>query len=49
MLTHFRSACYPSYKALDNVENGDPGQKLWKIIESKGVIRSPGARTGSAN
>jgi TRAP-type C4-dicarboxylate transport system substrate-binding protein len=38
MLTHFRSACYPSYKALDNVENGDPGQKLWKIIESKGVI-----------
>ena len=29
---------YPSYKALDGVENGDPGQKLWKIIESKGVI-----------
>src|SRR5574341_285301 len=29
---------YPSYKALDAVEDGDPGQKLWKIIESKGVI-----------
>jgi tripartite ATP-independent transporter DctP family solute receptor len=29
---------YPSYKAIDGVENGDPGQKLWKMIESKGVI-----------
>jgi TRAP-type transport system periplasmic protein len=29
---------YPSYKAVDGVENGDPGQKLWRIIESKGVI-----------
>jgi tripartite ATP-independent transporter DctP family solute receptor len=29
---------YPSYKAIDSVENGDPGQKLWKMIESKGVI-----------
>ncbi len=29
---------YPSYKALDAVENGEPGQRLWKIIESKGVI-----------
>ena len=29
---------YPSYKALDAVENGEPGQRLWKLIESKGVI-----------
>jgi TRAP-type transport system periplasmic protein len=29
---------YPSYRALDAVENGEPGQKLWKLIESKGVI-----------
>ena len=29
---------YPSYKALDAVENGEPGQRLWKIIEEKGVI-----------
>jgi TRAP-type transport system periplasmic protein len=29
---------YPSYKALDAVETGEPGQRLWKLIESKGVI-----------
>jgi len=29
---------YPSYRALDAVENGEPGQKLWKLIEAKGVI-----------
>jgi tripartite ATP-independent transporter DctP family solute receptor len=29
---------YPSYKALDAVEAGEPGQRLWKLIESKGVI-----------
>ena len=29
---------YPSYKALDAVESGEPGQRLWKLIESKGVI-----------
>ena len=29
---------YPSYKALDAVENGEPGQKLFKLIEAKGVI-----------
>jgi tripartite ATP-independent transporter DctP family solute receptor len=29
---------YPSYKALDAVENGEPGQTLWKLIEAKGVI-----------
>ncbi|HET8579137.1 MAG TPA: DctP family TRAP transporter solute-binding subunit [Methylomirabilota bacterium] len=29
---------YPSYKALDAVERGEPGQRLWKLIESKGVI-----------
>ncbi|MEK8035466.1 MAG: DctP family TRAP transporter solute-binding subunit [candidate division NC10 bacterium] len=29
---------YPSYRALDAVENGEPGQKLWKLIEAKGVV-----------
>ncbi len=27
-----------SYKALDAVESGEPGQKLFKLVESKGVI-----------
>jgi len=29
---------YPSYKSLDAVETGGPGQQLWKLIEAKGVI-----------
>jgi len=29
---------YPSYKSLDAVESGGPGQQLWKLIEAKGVI-----------
>ncbi len=29
---------FPSYKALDAVEEGGPGQRLWKLIEAKGVI-----------
>jgi tripartite ATP-independent transporter DctP family solute receptor len=29
---------FPSYKALDAVESGEPGQRLWKLIEAKGVI-----------
>jgi tripartite ATP-independent transporter DctP family solute receptor len=29
---------YPSYKALDAVEAGEPGKKLFSLIESKGVI-----------
>ena len=29
---------YPSYKSLDAVENGEPGQQLWKLIEAKGVV-----------
>jgi hypothetical protein len=29
---------FPSYKALDAVEDGEPGQRLWKLIEAKGVI-----------
>jgi tripartite ATP-independent transporter DctP family solute receptor len=29
---------YPSYKALDAVQAGEPGQKLFKLIEAKGVI-----------
>ncbi len=29
---------YPSYKALDAVERGEPGQRVWKLIEAKGVV-----------
>ena len=29
---------YPSYKALDAVQAGDPGKKLFQLIEAKGVI-----------
>jgi tripartite ATP-independent transporter DctP family solute receptor len=29
---------FPSYKTLDAVEEGEPGQRLWKLIEAKGVI-----------
>ncbi len=29
---------YPSYKALDNVEAGEPGKKLFQLIESKGIV-----------
>lgn len=29
---------YPSYKALDAVQAGEPGKKLFQLIEAKGVI-----------
>ena len=29
---------YPSYKALDAVQAGEPGKKLYQLIESKGVV-----------
>ncbi len=29
---------FPSYRALDAVEEGEPGQRLFKLIEAKGVI-----------
>jgi tripartite ATP-independent transporter DctP family solute receptor len=29
---------FPSYQALDAVEEGEPGQKLFKLIEAKGVV-----------
>jgi len=29
---------FTSYKALDAVEHGEPGQRLWKLIEAKGVV-----------
>jgi tripartite ATP-independent transporter DctP family solute receptor len=29
---------YPSYRVLDAVQDGEPGQKLFKLIESKGVV-----------
>ena len=37
---------YPSYKALDAVQAGEPGQKLFKLIESKGVIPLAWAENG---
>jgi len=37
---------YPSYKALDAVQEGEPGQKLFKLIESKGVIPLAWAENG---
>src|SRR5262245_46912151 len=29
---------FPSYSALDAVEAGDPGKRLFKLVEQKGVI-----------
>jgi len=29
---------YPSYKALDAVQAGEPGKKLYQLIEAKGVV-----------
>jgi len=29
---------FPSYRALDAVEEGEPGQKIFKLIEAKGVV-----------
>jgi tripartite ATP-independent transporter DctP family solute receptor len=29
---------FPSFRALDAVESGEPGQRLWKLIEAKGVV-----------
>jgi len=29
---------FPSYRALDSVEEGEPGQKIFKLIEAKGVV-----------
>ena len=37
---------YPSYQALDAVQAGEPGQRLFKIIESKGVIPLAWAENG---
>ena len=37
---------FASYKALDAVQAGEPGQKLFKIIESKGVIPLAWAENG---
>ncbi|OGL00493.1 MAG: C4-dicarboxylate ABC transporter [Candidatus Rokubacteria bacterium RIFCSPHIGHO2_02_FULL_69_13] len=37
---------YPSYRALDAVQGGEPGQRLFKIIESKGVIPLAWAENG---
>ena len=29
---------FPNYKALDAVQNGEPGKKIWKISEERGVV-----------
>jgi tripartite ATP-independent transporter DctP family solute receptor len=29
---------FPNYKALDAVQNGEPGRKIWQISEQKGVV-----------
>ncbi len=29
---------FPNYKALDAVQNGEPGKKIWQISEEKGVV-----------
>jgi tripartite ATP-independent transporter DctP family solute receptor len=29
---------YPSYKALDAVQAGEPGKKLYQLVEAKGVV-----------
>lgn len=37
---------YPSYKALDAVQDGEPGQTLFKLIEAKGVVPLAWAENG---
>jgi TRAP-type transport system periplasmic protein len=37
---------FPSYKALDGVQEGEPGQKLAKLIEAKGVVPLAWAENG---
>src|SRR3990172_8113392 len=37
---------FPSYKALDAVQAGAPGQKLFKLIEAKGVVLLAWAENG---
>jgi TRAP-type transport system periplasmic protein len=37
---------FPSYRALDAVQDGEPGQKLAKLIEAKGVIPLAWAENG---
>jgi TRAP-type transport system periplasmic protein len=37
---------FPSYRALDAVQEGEPGQKLAKLIEGKGVIPLAWAENG---
>ncbi len=37
---------FPQYKALDAVEAGEPGRRLFKIIEEKGVMGLGGGENG---
>ena len=37
---------YPSYRALDAVQEGEPGQRLFKLIEAKGVVPLAWAENG---
>ena len=38
---------FPDYKALDAVENGEAGKRLFKIIEEKGVVGLGWEKTGT--
>ena len=40
---------FPSYQAVDAVQAGEPGQRLFTLIEQKGVVPIAGGRTGSAS
>jgi tripartite ATP-independent transporter DctP family solute receptor len=37
---------FPSYRALDAVQNGQPGQRLFTLIEAKGVVPLAWAENG---
>src|SRR5574341_2133407 len=37
---------FPSYRALDAVQAGEPGQRLFKLIEAKGVVPLAWAENG---
>ena len=38
---------FPNHTALDAVELGEPGKRIFQLIEQQGVVPSPGARTAS--
>jgi TRAP-type C4-dicarboxylate transport system substrate-binding protein len=40
---------FPSYRAVDAVQGGEPGKRLFKLIERRGSSQSLGGRTGSVS